>query len=319
MKIVMHPAVDEELKSQVQKVAPDAEVVMAERDNALAAVADAEIIFGSCSAEMVTAAPNLKWIQSTSAGMDKYLVPEIAESDIIISNASGVHAIQVAEHAWALMCALMRGLNFAVRNQMQNKWSRLPLNDIHGATIGIIGFGGIGRQFAQLASGFEARLLALDVQGGEKPDYVEALWGMDRLDDVLQQSDVIFIAVPHTPETDKLINARTLGLMKKTAFLVNTARGKIVDQAAIYEAVKSGEIAGAGLDVFEEEPLPADSPLWGLENVIITTHSAGGSPNRHNRTVAFFCKNLERYLAGEPVYNEVDKSLGYPKLERRVR
>ena len=117
----------------------------------------------------------------------------------------------------------------------------------------------------------------------------------------------------------KLINARTLGLMKNTAFLVNTARGPIVDEAALAEALKNGEIAGAGLDVFEKEPLSPDSPLWDMENAIVTPHAAGGSPNRHNRTIGFFCQNLKRYLAGEPLYNEVDKSLGYPQRDRRVK
>jgi D-3-phosphoglycerate dehydrogenase len=302
----------------VQNTAPDAEVVMADRDNVVEAVADAEIIFGSFSAEMVNAAPNLKWIQSTSAGMDKALIPEVADSDIIICNASGVHAVQVAEHAWALTTALARGLNVSFRHQLDHAWKRPPLTDLLGATILIVGFGGIGQYYARLAQGYEARLIALDIQGGNKPDYVEAIWDMDRLDEALQIADVVFIAVPNTPETEKLINPRTLGLMKNTAFLVNTARGPIVDEAAVTEALKTGEIAGAGLDVFEKEPLSPDSPLWDMENAIVTPHAAGGSPNRHNRTIAFFCQNLKRYMAGEPLFNEVDKSLGYPKRERRV-
>jgi phosphoglycerate dehydrogenase-like enzyme len=318
MKIVLHPSVDEDLRQQVQDTAPDAEVVMANRDNAVEAVAGAEIIFGAFTPEMVRAAPNLKWIQSTSAGMDKALTPQIADSDIIICNASGVHAVQVAEHAWALTTALTRGLHISFRHQLDHAWKRPPLSDLLGATILIVGFGGVGQYYARLAQGYEARLIALDIQGGNKPDYVEAIWDMDRLDEGLQMADVVFIAVPFTPETDKLINARTLGLMKNTAFLVNTARGPIVDQAAVIEALKTGEIAGAGLDVFETEPLSPDSPLWDLENAIVTPHAAGGSPNRHNRTIAFFCQNLKRYMAGEPLFNEVDKTLGYPKRERRV-
>ncbi len=318
MKIVLHPPVDEALCQQVRDTVPDAEVVMADHRTAIDAVADAEIIFGSFTREMVRAAPNLTWIQSTSAGMDKALIPEVADSDIVISNASGVHAVQVAEHAWALTAALTRGLHVSFRHQLDHAWKRPPLADLLGATILIVGFGGIGQYYAQLAQGYAARLIALDIQGGAKPDYVEAIWDMDRLDEGLQIADVVFIAVPYTPETEKLINARALGLMKNTAFLVNTARGPIVDEAALVEALKNREIAGAGLDVFEKEPLSPDSPLWDMENAIVTPHAAGGSPNRHNRTVAFFCQNLKRYLAGEPLFNEVDKSLGYPKRERRV-
>ena len=319
MKIVLHPPVDEDLCQQVRDTAPNADVVMADDQNIIEAVADAEIIFGNFSSEIVRAAPNLKWIQSTSAGMDKALIPEIADSDITICNASGVHAVQVAEHAWALTTALTRGLHVSFRHQLDHAWTRPPLADLLEATILIVGFGGIGQYYAQLAQGYDARLIALDIQGGDKPDYVEAIWDMDRLDEGLQIADVVFIAVPYTPETEKLINARTLSLMKNTAFLVNTARGPIVDEAALAEGLKNGEIAGTGLDVFEKEPLSPDSPLWDMENVIITPHAAGGSPNRHNRTVGFFCQNLKRYQAGEPLFNEVDKSLGYPKRERRVK
>ena len=162
------------------------------------------------------------------------------------------------------------------------------------------------------------RILALDIQAVESPDYVDAVWGFERLDEILKVSDVIFLACPHTSETDKLINARTLALMKERAYLVNTARGRIVDESALIEALKAGRIAGAALDVFEEEPLPPESPLWEMENVIVTPHTAGASPNRHDRTVAFFCKNLERYLAGKSLINEVDKSLGYPSGVKRV-
>ena len=317
MKIVLHPPLTEDLLEQVQNTAPESEVAMPDRDAAVEAAADAEVLFGSHTLEMIQAAKNLKWIQSTSAGMDR-LLPQIVDSDIIVTNSSGVHAIQVAEHAWALTAVLYRGLHATFRSQLAHKWQRPPQSDLYESTAGIIGFGGIGRHYAACARGAQMRILALDIQGGDKPDYVEALWGMDRLDDVLQTSDVIFIACPHTPETDKLINARALGLMKKTAFLVNTARGGIVDQAAIIDGLKAGEIAGAGLDVFEEEPLPAESPLWDMENVIVTPHAAGGSPNRPQRTIDFFCQNLKRYLAGEPLYNEVDKTLGYPRLESRA-
>ena len=318
MKIVLYPPVEEALMDPVRQAAPDAEVVMPDKDTVMAALSDAEVLFGSSSPEILRAAPGLKWIQSTSAGMDGRMIPEIVDTDIRISNASGVHAIQVAEHAWALTAALFRGLHTAFRNQLAHKWQRAPHSDLYGATVGIIGFGGIGRHYAKLAQGYELRILALDIQGGHKPDYVEALWDMDRLDDVLETSDVVFIACPNTGQTRHLVNARTLGKMKSTAFLVNTARGGIVDQAAITNALKAGVIAGAGLDVFEEEPLPADSPLWDMKNVIITPHLGGGSPNRNRRLIAFFCKNLERYLAGEPLYNEVDKTLGYPLLERML-
>ena len=252
--------------------------------------------------------------------MDMFMkLPEVQEGDFRLCNASGIHAIQVAEHAWALTTALFRGLHVFFQNQQKRKWTWAPMEDLYGATAGIIGFGGIGKEFAKRAQASEMRILAVDVQGGEKPDYVEALWGIDRLDDLLEESDLVFIACPWTPETDKLINARTLGLMQKSAFLVNTARGPIVDEAALAEALENNVIAGAGLDVFQKEPLHEDSPLWAMDNAIITTHAAGGSHYRPQRTVDFFCDNLKRYSAGEPLLNEMDRKLGYPKLENRVQ
>ena len=192
------------------------------------------------------------------------------------------------------------------------------VRSFHSATAGIVGLGGIGRRYAERARGFEMRILAADIQVGEKPDCVDELWAINRLDELLGEADVVFIACPHTPETDKLIDGRALGLMKRTAFLVNTARGNIVDQAALIQALEDGQIAGAGLDVFEQEPLPEDSPLWDLENAIITTHAGGSSSYRQRRLADFFCENLERYLAGKSLLNEVDKSIGYPRLDKRA-
>lgn len=318
MKILIHPPVDEELKAQVEHTAPEADVVMVTHDNALEHVLDADILFGSYTNEMIATARQLKWIQTTSAGMDGSQIPgELKESDIVVTNASGVHAVQVAEHAFALTIALLRGLQVAFANQARGIWQGAPMSDLYNSTVGIIGFGGIGRKYAEQVQAFQTRILALDIQTDDKPAYVESLWGMDRLDDLLRQADIVFLACPLTPETDKLICQRTLGLMKKTAFLVNTARGGIVNEADLVQGLRNGDIAGAGLDVFETEPLPADSPLWKLDNVILTTHAAGSSPKRHHRTVGFFCHNLRKYLAGEPLVNEIDKNRGYPAADRR--
>lgn len=319
MKIVLCPPVSEALCEQVRRTVPGAEVLMASMDEAPAVVGDADVIFGMYTEEIIRAAERVSWIQTTSAGMDMLMdIPGVREGQFKLSNASGLHALQVAEHAWALTSALFRGLHVYIRNQLECEWKGAPIQDLYGATAGIVGFGGIGRRYARLASGFDMRILALDVQQPEIPDYVDALWGTDRLEALLSTSDVVFIACPYTPQTEKLIDAHAFCLMKKSAFLVNTARGPIVDEAALIDALRSGEIAGAGLDVFENEPLPATSPLWQMENVIITTHSAGVSSYRPERTVDFFCENLKRFQAGEPLLNETDRNLGYPALRRRV-
>lgn len=319
MKIVLCPPVSNRLCEQVRQAAPGAEVVMAAMGEAPAVVGDADVIFGMYTEEIIRAARQVSWIQTTSAGMDMLMdVPGVREADFRLSNASGLHALQVAEHAWALTSALFRGLHVYVRNQLAHEWKGAPIRDLFGATAGIVGFGGIGRRYAWLARGFDMRILAVDVQQTEKPDYVEALWGTDRMETLLAESDVVFIACPYTPQTERLVDADAFRLMKNTAFLINTARGPIVDEAALVDALGSGEIAGAGLDVFETEPLPEDSPLWKMDNVIITTHSAGVSSYRPQRTVDFFCENLRRFLAGKPLLNETDRNLGYPTQEGRV-
>lgn len=321
MKIILNPSVEDALLQKVKETAPDAEVVMvASSDDAVAQMADTDVVFGTYNREMVRAGMGtLKWIQTTSAGMDgSRIPPELKDSDIQVCNASGVHAIQVAEQAFALTMALIRGLHQSVVFQRNHEWKRPVLDDLYNCTIGIIGFGGIGRKYAEQCAAFQSRILALDVQGGDKPDHVEALWDMSRLNDVVEQADIVFIACPHTPETDKLINADLLKRMKKSAYLVNTARGGIVDEAALIEGLKDGEIAGAGLDVFEKEPLSPDSPLWDMKNVFVTPHAAGSSPKRHHRTVGFFCENLKRFMAGEPLQNEIDKNVGYPTIDKRA-
>ncbi|MDE2998124.1 MAG: D-2-hydroxyacid dehydrogenase [Gemmatimonadota bacterium] len=319
MKIVLCPPVSDALCEQVRQTAPGAEVVTASMDDAPEVVGDADVIFGMYTEEIIRAAVKVRWIQTTSAGMDMLMeIPGVREGRFRLSNASGLHALQVAEHAWALTAALFRGLHVAIRNQLAREWKGAPIRDLYGATAGIVGFGGIGRRYAWLARGFDMRILAVDVQQSERPDFVDALWGTERLEELLSESDVVFIACPYTPQTERLIDARAFRIMKNSAFLVNTARGPIVDEAALVDALGSAEIAGAGLDVFETEPLPADSPLWEMENVIITTHSAGASSYRPQRTIDFFCENLKRFMAGEPLLNETDRNLGYPTLGRRV-
>ena len=320
MKIVLNPPVEQDLCLKVKRTAPDAEVVMCQGDEVVPACEDAEIIFGNYSIDILKAAKKLKWIQTTSAGMDANRIPqELKDSEILVSNASGVHAIQVAEHGFALMMALMRGINESFHNQQKHEWKPRPtVTDIHDSTVVIVGFGGIGKKFAEQASAFQARIIALDVQGGDRPDYVEAIWPMDRFNEAVALADVVFLACPHTDETDKLINAHCLDIMKESAYVINTARGRIVDEAAMIEGLKANKIAGAGLDVTEVEPLSSDSELWDLPNCIVTPHAAGWSPKRHHRTVGFFCENLKRYMAGEPIQNEIDKNVGFPDADKRA-
>jgi phosphoglycerate dehydrogenase-like enzyme len=237
----------------------------------------------------------------------------VIESDVVVTNMAGIYASQGAEHAWALLLALARGLPHFVRAQERREWRGTPVVELSGGTLGIIGLGGFGMEMARRAAGYDMTVLALDPVRTEPPEGVAELRRPTRetLLDLLARSDAVMIACPKTAETTHLIGAAELRAMKPTAFLVCVTRGGIIDEAALAAALRNGELAGAGLDVFEREPLPPDSPLWELENVIITTHLAGASQRRPQRTFEFFRENLRRYVSCEPLLNVVDKQRGF--------
>jgi phosphoglycerate dehydrogenase-like enzyme len=254
----------------------------------------------------------LRWIQSSAAGMDHCLVEPVIRSDITVTSASGVLADQVAEHALALVLALQRSLPVFLRAQQAKEFIRRPTRDLHHTTIGIVGFGGVGRRIADVVRPFKTRILATDVFPVDKPSYVDALWPAERLSELLSAVDILFLAAPLTPSTRGIIDRAALATMKKGALLVNVARGPLVVEADLVEALDSGRLAGAALDVTEEEPLNVASRLWELPGVIITPHVAGQSRLRLDQMTDFFCDNLQRYLARQPLRNLVDKQLGFP-------
>jgi phosphoglycerate dehydrogenase-like enzyme len=243
--------------------------------------------------------------------VERQLYPAFRESEIVLTNAAGIHAPYCAEHAFALLLALTRGIHRHVRNQIKRQWRMIPLLEIGGWTLGIVGMGGFGLHMAQRGQGLGMYVIAVDPYRTDKPAAVDELLPVDRLPELLGRSDVLMIACPHTVETHHLINAETLKLVKPDAYLINVTRGGIVDEAALVDALREGRLAGAGLDVFETEPLPEDSPLWDMENVIITPHSAGRSQRRPRPTIELFCDNIRRYVRGEPLRNVVDKELGF--------
>jgi len=314
MKIVMHDqfGISDELLSLVRAAALGAKAVVADTDQLAAELSDADVFYGYHSPEVFAGAPKLKWIQSSAAGLDKILVPELVNRGLVITNASGIHASAVAECAWALTLTIGRCLHTFERQQRDHVWKWGPLYDMFDGTAGIIGLGGIGRQYARVARAFDMRVIAVDPHVREKPDTVAELWPMDRLSDLLRQSDVVLVSCPYTPETRYLINRDGLALMKPTAIIVNIARGGIIDEAALIDALKAGKLAGAGLDVTETEPLPADSPLWDTPNLVISPHCGGISSHRMRKLIEFFCENLRRYQAGQPLLNLVDQRKGYP-------
>ncbi|MBP63249.1 MAG: phosphoglycerate dehydrogenase [Planctomycetaceae bacterium] len=314
IKIVIYGQIggEEETIRAIQSVAPDATVVKATQETLAADLADAEIFYGFHTPEVFRDAKRLRWIQAQAAGLDRMLEAELVERGLIITNASGVHAPQVAEAAWALTLAISRGMPTYFRQQQEHVWKWTTLQDLDGATAGIIGLGGIGRRYARIAAAVGMRVIAVDLHATTKPEEVESLWPMERIESMLAASDVVLVSCPYTPETRRLINSERLWQMKSSAILVNISRGGIVDEQALCEVLQNGHLRGAGLDVTETEPLPADSPLWDTPRLVITPHCAGISPGRNRRLTEFFCENLRRYLAGESLANVIDQKRGYP-------
>lgn len=274
----------------------------------------AEVILGGISREEFRMARNLRWIQATGAGVDGLLFPELVESAVILTNASGVHPIPIAEHTFALILAITRGLIKSFEGKRRKEWlhNEVFIDELYGKTIGIIGYGRIGQGIARLAKGFGMRVIGLKRDPGKevevKPD---VLLGKDSLDILLKESDVVVIIVPLTKETYHMIGERELRLMKPTSILINVARGKVVDESALIKALKEKWIFSAGLDVFETEPLPPESELWGLDNVVITPHIAGLNPHYTDRLLDIFIRNLQAYPDISKMINVVDKRLGY--------
>src|SRR3990172_4584110 len=245
--------------------------------------------------------------------MDHCLVPSVIESEIIVTSASGVLADQVAEHTIALVTGWCRGLPVFFRAQEKKEFIRRPTRDLTHSTVGIVGLGGVGRRLAQLLRVFKTRILATDVFPVDKPEYVDALWPADRLNDLLAESDFVVLSLPLNETTRAMIDAEALARMKPGAMLGNVARGPLVVEADLVAALLSRRLAGAVLDVTDPEPLPPESKLWEMPNVIITPHVAGQSARRVDNMTDLFCENLDRWQAGRPLINYLaDKRVGFP-------
>ncbi|MDP6446218.1 MAG: D-2-hydroxyacid dehydrogenase, partial [Pirellulaceae bacterium] len=260
----------------------------------------------------VVAQGRLRWIQSSAAGLDHCLTPAVIASDILVTSASGLFANQVAEQTLALLLGLYRGMPTFFRAQQEREFVRRPTLDLHGRTVGIVGFGGNGRRIAEVLASFNTRIIATDCFPIDKPPHVDQLRPAEQLDQLLSQSDVVVLAVPLNADTHHLIDAGRLAAMKPDATLINVARGPVVDETALAAALANGGIGRAGLDVCEVEPLPAESPLWDMPNVLITPHVGAQSAKRVDDTTSFACENMANYLAGRPLLNLVDKQLGFP-------
>ena len=260
----------------------------------------------------------LRWAHTGSAGVGAALYPEMLASDVMLTNSAGIMGPPIAESIIGMALYFARGFDLALASVGQRRWTKdaiyeptSPVRELGGATLGIVGYGGVGREVAARARALGMRVLATKRTPAPAPAGVELLYGDAGLRRLLEEADVVVLTVPGTPETRALIGREELARMKASAVLINVARGSIVDEPALIEALRAGRLRGAGLDVFAKEPLPADSPLWDMPNVLVTPHVSAVSPLYWRREVELIVENLRRYLAARPLLNVVDKTRGY--------
>jgi len=282
-------------------------------------LSDSTIFVGwSLRPKQFAAAPSLKWLHSTAAGVGQLMYPELRASGIAVTNASGVHTIPIGEHVLGLLLALARRLPSASRHQAARHWGQQEIwnepvrpRELRGATLVVVGLGAIGREVARLARAMGMRVIAVTRSGSAPPDLVDRVAPASSLDALLPEADFIVLAAPETLETRHLINAARLARMKPQAYLVNVARGSLVDEPALVAALRENRIAGAALDVAGEEPLPESSPLWTLENCILTPHLSGASDSLWERQAELLLENLDNWFSGRELRNRVDLARGY--------
>lgn len=247
----------------------------------------------------------LQWFHCSFVGVDHPIFRGIGERGVTVTNAPGLTAIPIAQYVLAMMLRHAKGLDQWAAAQNERAWRRVASDELTGRTVAIIGTGGIGTEVARLARAFGMRVLGMR-RRPELPENVDALYPPEQLHDLLSEADYVVLACPLTKHTQGMMNAAALAAMKPTAYLINVARGPIVEETALLEALREGRIAGAALDVFDDEPLPSGSPLWDLPNVVVTPHNSGASPQTGERGAQLFIDNLRRFAAGEPLLNVVD-------------
>lgn len=318
MRIVLCYPVEPRHVEQIHQVAgSEAEVVDAGQERIAELLGTADIFCGHCKVPVpwpeVVSRGRLQWIQSSAAGMDHCLVPSVIDSSIPVTSASGLFADPVAEQTMALLLGLHRGFPIFFRQQQQHVFTRQPTRDLHDKTVGIVGFGGNGRRIAEVLAPYRVRIVATDRFPPQTvPPHVDVIWPADRLGDLLEVSDIVILCVPLNHETEGMFGPKQFDSMRRGITFINVARGQVVQEGALVSAIDSGQVAAAGLDVTEIEPLPANSPLWDKPQVIITPHVGAQSSQRVDKTTDFFCENLRRFLSHRPLKNLVDKRLGFP-------
>ena len=309
MKILSQVELSDEEIVRLKSALPGLEVVVAPgEEQELKEVADTDIFFGRIPRSVFIAGKKLKWVQVFGAGVETLFFPEMTQSDVILCNTSGAYNQTMADQAFALILGISRGVATSERNRPKRIWGRTTmLRQLGGQTLGIIGLGNIGGEIARRGKAFGMKVIAADIKDMVCPDFVDQLCKLDDLDEILKNADYLVLIVPLTDRTKGMIGAKEISKMKPTAHLINVGRGSLVDESALINALKTGIIAGAGMDVFEKEPLPPDSELWDMENVVMTPHIGGLSPETRAISFEIFFENFKRFVKGEPFRNVVDK------------
>ena len=276
---------------------------------------------------LLSRAPHLTWVHSATSGVERALTPAALARDVLVTNARGVFSRPIAEHVLLMILAISRHLPELLELQRERTWQPLEGRELRELTIGIVGYGSLGRSVASLASAFGARVIALrrrptatDSARAGAPDdgdefpyeaTIDRVLGPDGLHELLSESDIVVLAAPLTAETEGMIDEAAIAAMKPESWLINVARGRLIDDTALLRALRDHRIGGAALDTFRDEPLPPSSPYWDLSNVILTPHTAWSSARVLDRSVELFCDNLVRFSRGEPLRNVVDPAAGY--------
>ncbi len=315
-RIVASPRIDAEQLAELRAVAPGVDiVVLAEPGPARTAqLADAQAVLGLCDEAVLSAAPLLHWIQALNVGVEGCVsVPGLADRGVVLTNLQRTNAPPIAEHAIAMMMALARGLPRYAVHQQARRWQpeREHMRELGGRTLLVVGLGGIGTEVARRGHGLGMRVIATRNSRREGPDFVEKVGLPDELLTLAAEADVVISAVPLTPDTTDLFDRAFFDAMKPGGYFLSLGRGRSTVTDDLVAALRSGRLAGAGLDVTEPEPLPADHPLWSMPNVIISPHVSAGSDVQAQRSGLVVVENVRRYVAGEPLLNVVDIGRGY--------
>ena len=319
MKVLVYTAFPghAELYRQLTAAAPEAEFrFFLDAVPSKADVADVDVIIGNVPGVLLLYAKKLKWFQLNSAGADMYCKPGLLPEGVVLTNATGAYGTSIAEHMVAMVLTLFRDFHVYSRQQTAHYWKpHGTTRMILGSTTLCVGLGDIGTNFCRRMHALGSYTVGVKRRPSEKPEGVDELWLTDHLDELLPRADIVALSLPGTSQTNHILTRERLRKCKKDAIVLNVGRGSCIDTEALIEALQEGEIGGAALDVLEKEPLPADSPLWDMENVFITPHTAGGCNLRLavENIVAIASRNLIAYQKGEPLENVVDPAIGYKK------